>query len=89
MKGFYIATFGCQMNEYDSIRIEELLSNDYKRVYEPKEADLIILNTCAIRQKAEHKVYSLLGRFKHLKKKNPELILAVGGCVAPKGRRIF
>ncbi len=90
MKRLYIATFGCQMNEYDSIRIEELLSDNYKKVFEPKDADLIILNTCAIREKAEHKVYSLLGRFKHLKKKNPSLILAVGGCVAQqRGEEFF
>ncbi len=87
MKGLFIVTFGCQMNEYDSIRIQELLSDDYTLVDNPSDADLIILNTCTIREKAEHKVYSLLGRFKHLKRKNNGLIISVAGCVAQQRGR--
>jgi len=81
-KNLYIATFGCQMNEYDSKRMEQILYPEYVRVDNPELADLILVNTCSIREKAEHKVYSLVGRFKSLKKRKPELIIGVGGCVA-------
>ncbi len=70
------------MNEYDSLKISQLLASDYELTQDKEEADLIIVNTCSIREKAEHKVYSLLGHLKKLKAKRPELILAVGGCVA-------
>lgn len=79
----FLETFGCQMNDNDSERILGLLSSiDYSRTDAPGEADLIILNTCSIRDKAEQKVYSMLGRFKALKGDNPGLIIAVSGCVA-------
>lgn len=87
----YLETFGCQMNESDSMRMLGLLKGmNYRRTEDPGEATLIILNTCSIRDKAEHKVYSLLGRFKELKKANPGLVIAVAGCVAQQtGERLF
>jgi tRNA-2-methylthio-N6-dimethylallyladenosine synthase len=82
-KNLYILTFGCQMNAHDSEQIEELLKEEgYQRTDNEKNADLIIINTCSIREKAEQKVYSLLGRFRKLKEHNPGLIIGVGGCVA-------
>jgi tRNA-2-methylthio-N6-dimethylallyladenosine synthase len=79
----YIATFGCQMNEYDSGRAARLMvAEGYETTDDPARADLIFINTCGIREKAELKVYSLLGRLKPLKEKNKGLVLAVGGCVA-------
>ncbi len=82
-KRVYLETFGCQMNDNDSERILGLLEGiDYSRTSEPASADLIIVNTCSIRDKAEQKVYSTLGRFKALKGDNPELIIGVAGCVA-------
>ena len=79
----YIETFGCQMNEDDSDRIITLLEDlNYKKTEDVEKADLIILNTCSIREKAEQKVYSSLGRFKRLKRKKKGLIIGVGGCVA-------
>ena len=81
---YYIKTFGCQMNEYDSEKIGAVLSkkNQLTSTSDPNEADLIILNTCSIREKAEVKVFSNLGRFRELKASNPNLRIAVGGCVA-------
>src|SRR5574337_355801 len=82
-KKVFLETFGCQMNENDSDRILGFLKDvRYSRTYEPDKADLIILNTCSIRDKAEQKVYSALGRFKDLKHGNPGLIIGVSGCVA-------
>ncbi len=80
----YIKTHGCQMNEYDSSRMADLLevSHGYERVDTEEEADLILLNTCSIREKAQEKVFHQLGRWKTLKEKNPNLLIAVGGCVA-------
>ncbi len=80
----YIRTFGCQMNEYDSKKIIDILNVHYKieRVHEPEQADIILFNTCSVREKAQEKVFSDLGRIQYLKKINPELIIAVGGCVA-------
>jgi len=79
----FLETFGCQMNDNDSERILALLSSiDYSRTDAPGQADLIILNTCSVRDKAEQKVYSTLGRFRALKDENPALIIAVSGCVA-------
>jgi tRNA-2-methylthio-N6-dimethylallyladenosine synthase len=82
-KKFYLETFGCQMNVVDSERIVDLLGQiGYRRVDTALEADVILLNTCSVRDKAERKVYGHLGRFKPLKDDNPALILGVGGCVA-------
>lgn len=84
MKKLYIKTYGCQMNEYDSAKISALLtsSHGFVRTEIPEEADLILLNTCSIREKAEEKLFSDLGRFRKLKTNNPLLIIGVGGCVA-------
>ncbi|PLY02903.1 MAG: tRNA (N6-isopentenyl adenosine(37)-C2)-methylthiotransferase MiaB [Desulfuromonas sp.] len=80
---FYLETFGCQMNVVDSERIVDLLQElGYCQVETPETADLILLNTCSVRAKAERKVYGHLGRFKPLKDARPDLILGVGGCVA-------
>jgi tRNA-2-methylthio-N6-dimethylallyladenosine synthase len=82
-KAFYLETFGCQMNVVDSERIVGLLDGiGYHQVEEPDHADLILLNTCAVRDKAVRKAYGHLGRFKPLKERNPELILGMGGCIA-------
>ena len=80
----YIKTFGCQMNEYDSQKTVEILQNkkDMEVTANVEEADIILLNTCSIREKAEDKVYSELGRLNKLKIKNPNIKIGVGGCVA-------
>src|SRR5690554_7261084 len=72
------------MNEYDSAKMADVLgvSHGFLPVDEPAEADVILLNTCSIREKAQEKVFSELGRWRPLKEKNPELIIGVGGCVA-------
>lgn len=70
------------MNEYDSQRIFQLLHKDYEIAYSPEDADLIIINTCSIREKAENKLYSLAGRYRPLKKHKPDLVIGIGGCVA-------
>jgi tRNA-2-methylthio-N6-dimethylallyladenosine synthase len=80
---FYIETFGCQMNEQDSLRAGyHLAQAGCRRVFSPAEADILLVNTCSIRRKAEEKAYSLLGRFRALKRKRPGVVIAVGGCVA-------
>lgn len=91
MKNFYLETFGCQMNVVDSEQIVDLVQQlGYVRVGSPESADLIILNTCSIRARAERKVYGHLGRFKPLKQRRPGLILAVCGCVAQQeGERML
>ena len=83
-KKLYIKTHGCQMNEYDSARIQDLLgvSHGLEPTDNPEEADVLLLNTCSIREKAQEKVFHQLGRWKQLKESNPELIIGVGGCVA-------
>lgn len=82
-KLLYVETFGCQMNVSDSEKIVALLKGaGYRSVHDSSQADLIILNTCSVRAKAEQKVYSRLGRYKGLKARNRRLILGVGGCVA-------
>ena len=83
-KKLFIKTQGCQMNEYDSDRMGDLLnlSHGFETVSSAEEADLILLNTCSIREKAQEKVFHQLGRWKKLKEKNPELKIGVGGCVA-------
>ncbi len=80
----YIKTFGCQMNEYDSSRIADLLrySHGYQKTDHPEQADMMLLNTCSVREKAQEKVFSLLGRWRELKRSNKALIIGVGGCVA-------
>jgi len=90
-KNLALLTFGCQMNKYDSEKMVGLLENSGIRLTENLDnADVIILNTCSIRDKAEHKVYSQLGRLSPLKKKNPNLIIGVGGCVAQiQGEKIL
>lgn len=91
MKRFYIFTFGCQMNVHDSEKIAGILSQEgFCFTDNPKEADVIVFNTCSIREKAEQKFFSELGRIKHLKKKRPELKIAVAGCIAQhRGEEIF
>ncbi len=82
-KKLYIQTFGCQMNVRDSKRMVSIMQGfNYESTEEPSRADLILINTCSIRQKVEYKAYSALGRFRMLKARNPELILGMGGCVA-------
>lgn len=80
----YIQTHGCQMNEYDSSKMAEVLSSTHQliKTNNPDEADVLLLNTCSIREKAQDKVFSELGRWRNLKLKNPKLIIGVGGCVA-------
>ncbi|MDX1705089.1 tRNA (N6-isopentenyl adenosine(37)-C2)-methylthiotransferase MiaB [Pseudidiomarina sp.] len=83
-KKLYIKTWGCQMNEYDSAKMADLLksTHGYDVAAEPEDADLILLNTCSIREKAQEKVFHQLGRWKNLKDKKPGLLIGVGGCVA-------
>ena len=83
-KKLFIKTHGCQMNEYDSARMQDLLgdSHGFETTQNEDEADLILLNTCSIREKAQEKVFHQLGRWKKLKEKNPNLKIGVGGCVA-------
>ncbi len=80
----YIKTYGCQMNEYDSSRISDVLadSHNLELTTNPEEADVLLLNTCSIREKAQEKVFSQLGRWKNWKNDKPDLVIGVGGCVA-------
>lgn len=80
----YIKTFGCQMNEYDSAKMLDVLreSHGLELTDRPEEADVLLLNTCSIREKAQEKVFSQLGRWRPWKQKRPELVIGVGGCVA-------
>jgi tRNA-2-methylthio-N6-dimethylallyladenosine synthase len=85
----YLRTFGCQMNEYDSDKMTDVLTAHYEstgetleRTETPEDADVILFNTCSVREKAQEKVFSDLGRIKHLKALNPNLVVGVGGCVA-------
>ena len=92
MKKLYIKTFGCQMNEYDSEKMADVLhaNEGMETTTDPTEADVILLNTCSIREKAEDKVFSDLGRLRELKKLKPELLIGVGGCVASQeGQQII
>ena len=84
MKKVYIRTFGCQMNEYDSDKMLSVLAENeaLEQVSEPENADIILFNTCSVREKAQEKVFSDLGRVRKFKEKNPNLIIGVGGCVA-------
>lgn len=83
-KKLFIQTHGCQMNEYDSARMRDLLGESHEMVGtdDPNEADVLLVNTCSIREKAQEKLFHQLGRWRHLKDKNPNLIIGVGGCVA-------
>jgi len=83
-KKLYIKTFGCQMNEYDSAKIVDLLhaTQGMDQTDNPEDADMIIFNTCSVREKAQEKVFHDLGRVRALKKTNPDLLIGVGGCVA-------
>jgi tRNA-2-methylthio-N6-dimethylallyladenosine synthase len=83
MKKLYLQTYGCQMNQYDSERIAQVMSYmDYERTDCIESADLVLLNTCSVRDKAEQKVYSALGRWKELKEQRQDVIIGAGGCVA-------
>jgi tRNA-2-methylthio-N6-dimethylallyladenosine synthase len=84
MKRVFIQTHGCQMNEYDSAKMLDVLNNamGYELTDQAEEADLLLLNTCSIREKAQEKVFSLLGKWKQLKEQRPNLLIGVGGCVA-------
>ncbi len=83
-KKLFIQTYGCQMNEYDSARMADVLSATHglERVERPEEADVLLLNTCSIREKAQEKVFSQLGRWRPWKARRPDLVIGVGGCVA-------
>ncbi len=84
MAKVYLRTFGCQMNEYDSEKISDVLrvGQGMEAAERPEDADLIVFNTCSVREKAQEKVFADLGRVKHLKRDKPGLMIAVGGCVA-------
>jgi tRNA-2-methylthio-N6-dimethylallyladenosine synthase len=83
-KKLYVRTFGCQMNEYDSAKMADVLqaAHGLEPTDRPDDADVILFNTCSVREKAQEKVFSDLGRVKHLKKARPDLLIGVGGCVA-------
>jgi tRNA-2-methylthio-N6-dimethylallyladenosine synthase len=83
-KKVFIRTFGCQMNEYDSDKMADVLAGNEGavRTENPEEADIILFNTCSVREKAQEKVFHDLGRVRHLKQINPNLVIGVGGCVA-------
>src|ERR1700740_2834502 len=84
MPKLYLRRFGCQMNAYDSEKIADVLraAEGLERAERPEDADVIVFNTCSVREKAQEKVFADLGRVRHLKRAKPELIIAVGGCVA-------
>lgn len=90
-KHFFLETFGCQMNVVDSERIADMLTQiGYQQTDDAQKADLVLLNTCSVRDKAERKVYGHLGSFKPLKEQKPDLIVGVGGCVAQQeGERLL
>ncbi len=92
MQKLYIKTYGCQMNEYDSSKMADVLRSDstVELTKIPEEADILLLNTCSVREKAEEKVYSELGRWRKLKHKKPHVVIGVGGCVASQeGKEII
>jgi tRNA-2-methylthio-N6-dimethylallyladenosine synthase len=90
-KLLYIQTFGCQMNEYDSARVERMLTlQGYRLTHEIQHADVIFVNTCAVREKAEQKVYSFLGRLRPLKAHHPGLKILIAGCIAQQlGKKLL
>src|SRR3984885_10988846 len=81
---FFLKTFGCQMNEYDSARIADVLGAACGLVptEDAAQADLLLMNTCSVREKAQEKVFSLLGQWREYKQRRPEVMIGVGGCVA-------
>ena len=81
---FFIQTYGCQMNEYDSAKMADVLTSAFNATAtsDAAQADIVLVNTCSVREKAEDKVFSLLGHWRLLKEENPNLIIGVGGCVA-------
>ena len=83
-KKLFIKTFGCQMNEYDSDKMADVLNQfeGYEKTDNPEDASVILFNTCSVREKAQEKVFSDLGRVRHIKQNNPDVIIGVGGCVA-------
>ncbi|HET8700004.1 MAG TPA: tRNA (N6-isopentenyl adenosine(37)-C2)-methylthiotransferase MiaB [Gammaproteobacteria bacterium] len=83
-QSYFIKTWGCQMNEYDSAKMADVLGDSLNASAAPgaEHADILLLNTCSVREKAEEKVFSLLGRWRELKEQRPDLIIGVGGCVA-------
>ena len=81
-KKVFIRTFGCQMNEYDSAKLRKILEAQYESVDSPEAADLVLVNTCSVRDKPEQKLYSYLGQMKELKEQKPGMLIGVGGCVA-------
>ncbi len=89
-KKLYIKTYGCQMNVADSEQMALLLAPEYEQTSRPEEADLYLINTCSIRRKSEEKVRSLIGRLRGLKRRRPQMLLGVGGCVAQQeGARLL
>jgi len=89
--GLYVITYGCQMNEYDSDKMASLLEKTYglKLVTEPEEADVVLMNTCSVREKAQEKVFSELGRWSKWKAKKPNRVIGVGGCVASQEGKVI
>jgi tRNA-2-methylthio-N6-dimethylallyladenosine synthase len=81
---YFIKTFGCQMNEYDSARMADVLraDADLAPTDDPREADILLMNTCSVREKAQEKVFSMLGEWRAIKARRPEILIGVGGCVA-------
>src|SRR6476646_1756692 len=85
MKRYLIQTFGCQMNAHDSARIADVLTADgYEATDSPELAGLIVFNTCSVREKAEHKLVSALGRYRPLKQRKKDLQVAIAGCMVPE-----
>src|SRR5258708_25032843 len=84
MKKLYIRTYGCQMNEYDSDKMADILnaSETFEKTDDPAQADVILFNTCSVRENAQERVFHALGRLRPLKQARPELIIGVGGGVA-------
>jgi tRNA-2-methylthio-N6-dimethylallyladenosine synthase len=89
-QGVYIRTYGCQMNEYDTQKLYKILEKDYEPVDAPEKADLVLINTCSVREKPEQKLYSALGELKGLKSTRPNMMVGVCGCVAQQeGEKIL
>src|SRR5882757_3785980 len=84
MPRLFIRTFGCQMNEYDSAKMLDVLkaAQGFELTEDPEQADVLLLNTCSVREKAQEKVFSQLGLWKAFKQANPQVVIGVGGCVA-------